>query len=223
MSPLYPGILENPPMRVSIDMDPTTREPSLPAVRTAKSPSSLPAALFPHPPLLLGWFKPSTAILSRSRTERTSRQEWENGKVNGKAVLTKLFKEKEHEAALDWSHGGKSPWGRWRSSIRITQLLLRWWGECKGRGRRVLGVEMGHMVHPAEPIGTVAQACWGMKWWMDWWMGSLLSLETLSPPCWKIYGGSSCGGWRTVMWAVNVHWPRLGAVGKASPAVSPGI
>lgn len=27
------------------------------------------------------------------------------------------------------------------------------------RGRRVPGVEMGHMVLPAEPIGTVAHAC----------------------------------------------------------------
>lgn len=79
MSPLCPGISESPPMCVAIDMDPTMRKSSLPAVHTAKSLSSLPVSLF-LAPVLLGWFQPVTAILSRSRTGRTSCQEWENGK-----------------------------------------------------------------------------------------------------------------------------------------------
>lgn len=40
-------------MWVSIDMDPTMRKSSLPAVHTAQSPSSLPVALFLGP--LIYW------------------------------------------------------------------------------------------------------------------------------------------------------------------------
>lgn len=102
MSPLRPGIFQNPPIWVSIDMDPAMRKSSPPAVHRAKSPSSLnsPCGFIPSAPVLLGWLEPLTAMLGRSRTERTgtSRQEWENGKVNGKVVLTKLFIEEEHVA-----------------------------------------------------------------------------------------------------------------------------
>lgn len=41
MSPLRPGIFQNPPIWVSIDMDPAMRKSSPPAVHRAKSPSSL--------------------------------------------------------------------------------------------------------------------------------------------------------------------------------------